>query len=627
MSQEESATATSSSSSAMDLKKQQRLAAWRQKQQQQQQQQVQSSVSLPPPPPPPPPPPRPAVAPLPPVKLSWNVAVAAASKQRKKKRKMEEIEKFTSVTKSSTNSSTNTNLKRNPFDDDEDNEDEDRNGNISTTDIEALPQLDNIEEGTNRPRKRNRWDRNTTAPTKNNTTAIVVDPTDDKHMTVTQQKTNDDDNVSNHNDNDDDDTLEQFMAQLHSVAPDDATAKIGNDWIHFSGTVQQKTNTPSTRSDRVTASLVNNDDSLQTTTTTPNNASATTSSTNATLEKPPPPSSSLPVYHPNDWLSDVNPNTDNEEETDTDMEDEQQRWELIKALKQEPLLSTTATSLVDETSVFHNNNTTVTGTSVSNKLSFREQHQKMVQELAQAAKQVRDLQRQNVQDIGREFFVSEEDDGIVEEAIREYEAATQQQSDSTFMLLSTVDQAMNKKKELTSHHHESGQIPYAPFQKNIYRVSKSVASLTPTQVTNRRAKLRIRVRGVQVPAPVSQFHEMGLPESVLQYMTQHNQPPITTPYPIQAQCIPCILAGRDVIGIAKTGSGKTLAYVLPMLRHIIVQPPLGRSTTTTTATSKSSSTSHRGETGPIALILVPARELAFQIHSVCKPFAKLLGLK
>jgi ATP-dependent RNA helicase DDX46/PRP5 len=34
------------------------------------------------------------------------------------------------------------------------------------------------------------------------------------------------------------------------------------------------------------------------------------------------------------------------------------------------------------------------------------------------------------------------------------------------------------------------------------------------------------------------------------------------------------LSGRDLIGIAKTGSGKTLAFLLPMLRHIMDQPPL-----------------------------------------------------
>ena len=46
------------------------------------------------------------------------------------------------------------------------------------------------------------------------------------------------------------------------------------------------------------------------------------------------------------------------------------------------------------------------------------------------------------------------------------------------------------------------------------------------------------------------------------------------PTPIQAQAIPAIMSGRDVIGIAKTGSGKTLAFLLPMFRHIVDQDPL-----------------------------------------------------
>jgi superfamily II DNA/RNA helicase len=45
---------------------------------------------------------------------------------------------------------------------------------------------------------------------------------------------------------------------------------------------------------------------------------------------------------------------------------------------------------------------------------------------------------------------------------------------------------------------------------------------------------------------------------------------------LQAQALPIIMSGRDCIGVAKTGSGKTLAFVLPMLRHIKDQPPLGQ---------------------------------------------------
>jgi DEAD/DEAH box helicase len=45
---------------------------------------------------------------------------------------------------------------------------------------------------------------------------------------------------------------------------------------------------------------------------------------------------------------------------------------------------------------------------------------------------------------------------------------------------------------------------------------------------------------------------------------------------LQAQALPIIMSGRDCIGVAKTGSGKTLAFVLPMLRHIKDQSPLGQ---------------------------------------------------
>ncbi|KAF9263465.1 DEAD-domain-containing protein [Marasmius fiardii PR-910] len=65
---------------------------------------------------------------------------------------------------------------------------------------------------------------------------------------------------------------------------------------------------------------------------------------------------------------------------------------------------------------------------------------------------------------------------------------------------------------------------------------------------------------------------------------------ITTPTPVQAGCIPPLLAGRDCIGNAKTGSGKTIAFALPILQKLSVDPY-----------------------GFFALVLTPTRELAFQI--------------
>jgi ATP-dependent RNA helicase DDX46/PRP5 len=81
------------------------------------------------------------------------------------------------------------------------------------------------------------------------------------------------------------------------------------------------------------------------------------------------------------------------------------------------------------------------------------------------------------------------------------------------------------------------------------------------------------------------------------------------PTSIQAQAIPAIMSGRDIIGVAKTGSGKTMAFILPMFRHIKDQPPL------------------RPLDGPIAMIMTPTRELATQIYKECKPFLKALGLR
>ena len=66
----------------------------------------------------------------------------------------------------------------------------------------------------------------------------------------------------------------------------------------------------------------------------------------------------------------------------------------------------------------------------------------------------------------------------------------------------------------------------------------------------------------------------------------------TTPTPIQAQAIPMVLKGRDVMGLAQTGTGKTAAFVLPILNRLI-----------------------KGKRGVLrALIVAPTRELAEQIH-------------
>jgi ATP-dependent RNA helicase DBP3 len=93
---------------------------------------------------------------------------------------------------------------------------------------------------------------------------------------------------------------------------------------------------------------------------------------------------------------------------------------------------------------------------------------------------------------------------------------------------------------------------------------------------------------------VRTFVEAGFPPNVLAACSGFKQPS-----PIQAQCWPIVLRGRDLIGIAATGSGKTLAFILPALVHIAAQRP---------ATPNE----------PILLVLAPTRELAMQTAEVAE---------
>ena len=61
------------------------------------------------------------------------------------------------------------------------------------------------------------------------------------------------------------------------------------------------------------------------------------------------------------------------------------------------------------------------------------------------------------------------------------------------------------------------------------------------------------------------FNDLGLPEFILKAVSDLG---FETPSPIQQACIPALLEGRDVLGMAQTGSGKTAAFSLPLLAKI-----------------------------------------------------------
>ncbi|KAG9032472.1 mRNA splicing protein prp28 [Tulasnella sp. JGI-2019a] len=122
-----------------------------------------------------------------------------------------------------------------------------------------------------------------------------------------------------------------------------------------------------------------------------------------------------------------------------------------------------------------------------------------------------------------------------------------------------------------------------------------------------REDFSIASRGGHIPLPLRSWQESSIPPTILDIISQVGY---EEPSPIQRQAIPIGLMNRDVIGIAETGSGKTAAFVIPMLVYIQQLPPLS---------------DENRHLGPFALILAPTRELAQQIESEAKKFAKPLG--
>lgn len=100
---------------------------------------------------------------------------------------------------------------------------------------------------------------------------------------------------------------------------------------------------------------------------------------------------------------------------------------------------------------------------------------------------------------------------------------------------------------------------------------------------------------------MADFPSLGLSEWLVK---QCKQLGIHKPTPVQQNCVPAILQGRDCLGCAKTGSGKTAAFVLPVLQKLSEDPY-----------------------GIFCLVLTPTRELAYQIAEQFRVLGKPLGLK
>jgi superfamily II DNA/RNA helicase len=109
------------------------------------------------------------------------------------------------------------------------------------------------------------------------------------------------------------------------------------------------------------------------------------------------------------------------------------------------------------------------------------------------------------------------------------------------------------------------------------------------------------------------FESLGVSEELTKALADQG---IVSAFPIQALTIADALAGRDVCGKAKTGSGKTLAFGVPLLQR-----------TKATRDAQGPATGAKRPAQPLALVLLPTRELAVQVHDVLAPLATTLGLR
>ena len=201
----------------------------------------------------------------------------------------------------------------------------------------------------------------------------------------------------------------------------------------------------------------------------------------------------------------------------------------------------------------------------------------------------------------------------------EYKNNLSQNNNDIDNIWKTMKNNIDKEKDLKPVDHS--KMNYDFFTKDIYIESPEISKLTNEEVIEiRKSNGSILVKGKEIPKPILEFYQCGLNSKIMEILSNKE---IKKPFPIQMQAIPVIMKGRDCLGISETGSGKTLAYVLPMLRHVqsrIASIKLNKGDKNTNYKLKS-------EKGPIALILVPTRELATQIWEEILSFTNKLSIE
>ncbi|MDB2703044.1 DEAD/DEAH box helicase, partial [Flavobacteriaceae bacterium] len=103
------------------------------------------------------------------------------------------------------------------------------------------------------------------------------------------------------------------------------------------------------------------------------------------------------------------------------------------------------------------------------------------------------------------------------------------------------------------------------------------------------------------------FKDLALEAPILKALEKQGY---TQPTPIQAQAIPILLKGHDLLGVAQTGTGKTAAFGIPILNHLC-----------------NDNTAGKGQRKIKALVVTPTRELAIQIAENLTAYSQFTQLR
>ena len=171
---------------------------------------------------------------------------------------------------------------------------------------------------------------------------------------------------------------------------------------------------------------------------------------------------------------------------------------------------------------------------------------------------------------------------------------------------------------------------HGPFRRDTRRLRGSPAQRAPatTQAASpcpdrklrrqsfilSRSRCRAVILHAAPSAPPMPFASLGLSPALVRAASQLG---FSAPTPIQAEAIPAILQGTDLLGAAQTGSGKTAAFALPLLQRL-----QGVASGSTGAARAPGNEPRRVR----ALVLVPTRELAAQVGEVLRSLAQHLSL-